>query len=141
MREPIPYIAAAITGRSHFISVSVAYSSSESPLMPSLTPLQQLRLLGKLSPQFPDQLTGLLREQGYGDDVTSLKDADLSWLIEYLDDVRPRLLSPTRCRSWLRFSIPSTPTVPHFGKLYVNSGRYAATRKYYRSLTCFQLLS
>ena len=60
--------------------------------MSSLAPLQQLRRLDKLSPQFPDQLTGLLREQGYKDHtVTSLQDEDLSWLVEYLDDVRPRV--------------------------------------------------
>jgi len=59
--------------------------------MPSLTPLQQLRCLDKLSPQFPDRLTSLLCEQEYVDHVTSLQDEDLSWLIEYLDDVRPRV--------------------------------------------------
>ena len=57
----------------------------------SLTPLQQLRRLEKLSPQFPDQLTGLLRERGYQDDVTNLKGEDLLWLIGYLDDARPRV--------------------------------------------------
>jgi len=59
--------------------------------MPSLTPLQQLRRLEKLSPQFPDQLMSLLREQEYGDYVTNLQDQDSSWLVEYLDDVRPRV--------------------------------------------------
>ena len=62
---------------------------ADSFLMPSLTPLQQLRRLDRLFPQFPDQLTGLLCERKYGDYVTSIQDHDLSWLVEYLDDVRP----------------------------------------------------
>jgi len=55
--------------------------------MPSLTTLQQLRRLDKLSPQFPDQQTGLLGEQGYSDRATNLQDEDLSWMVESLDDV------------------------------------------------------
>jgi len=61
--------------------------------MPSPTPLQQLRRLDKLSPQFPDRLTGLLRKQEYKDYVTNLQDQDLSWLVECLNDVRPRVTS------------------------------------------------
>lgn len=59
--------------------------------MSSFTPLQQLCRLNKLSPQFPNQLTGLLRGQEYLDHVASLKDEYLLWLVEYLDDVRPRV--------------------------------------------------
>jgi len=61
--------------------------------MSSLTPLQQLRSLDRLSSQFPNQLTSLLREQEYRDYVTSIQDHDLSWLVEYLDDVRPHVAS------------------------------------------------
>jgi len=32
-----------------------------------------------------------LSVQGDGDHVTNLQDEDLSWLVEYLDDVRPRV--------------------------------------------------
>jgi len=73
------------------LELSVTYSPSKSFFMPSLTPLQQLRRLDELSPQFPDQLTGLLREQVYADNTTNLQDDNLSWVVEYLNDVRPRV--------------------------------------------------
>ena len=57
--------------------------------MPSLT-LLQLRL-DELSPQFPDRLISLLHGQEYRDYVTSLQDKDLPRLVEYLDDVSPRV--------------------------------------------------
>jgi len=51
-------------------------------------PLHRLRHLDRSSPEFPNHLTNLLREQGYGDWVTNLQDDDLTWLVEYLDNVR-----------------------------------------------------
>jgi hypothetical protein len=58
--------------------------------MASLAPLQQLRRLDKSSPQFPRQLASLLHGQGYRSCVTNLQDEDVLWLVEYLDNVRPR---------------------------------------------------
>jgi len=77
------------------LTSSVANSSSDLLPMSPLTPSQQLRRLDKFSPQFPDQITDLLREQGYRNHITNLQDEDLLWLVEYLNDVRLRLLSPT----------------------------------------------
>ena len=51
------------------------------------------------------------------------------------------LLPPTHCRSYLRFSMLSTPPAPHIRNVYVNSGKSAAAGGHSRSLTCFQALS
>ena len=55
--------------------------------------LQHLRLLDKSSPQFPDRLSNLLREETYNECATNLRDEDWSWLVEYLDNVRPNVVS------------------------------------------------
>jgi len=89
-RESISCIARPPRAARTLLTLSVAYCSNESSLKPSLTPLQQLYRLDKLSPQFPDRLTDLLREQEREDYAADLQGEDLSWLVEYLDDVRPR---------------------------------------------------
>lgn len=50
--------------------------------------LQQLDNLDKSSPQFSDQLTSLLYEEGYKRCIPGLPDKDVVWLVEYLDNVR-----------------------------------------------------
>jgi hypothetical protein len=60
--------------------------------MPSLTLLQQLSRLDKLSPRFPSQLGKLLHGQRYRDCVNNLQEADSLSLVEYLDDVSPKIL-------------------------------------------------
>ena len=48
---------------------------------------QALLQLDQSSPEFPDQLRGILGEKGFDDYVTSLQTGDASELIEYLDNV------------------------------------------------------
>ena len=50
-------------------------------------PLQRLRDLDRASPQFHRQLIDLIRGDEYQDVVQHLHDEDLTWLIEYLDNV------------------------------------------------------
>ena len=49
--------------------------------------LQQLGCLDKSLPQFPDQLTSLLHEKAYKDCIQKLRDDNVVWLVEYLDNV------------------------------------------------------
>ena len=49
--------------------------------------LQRLDHLDKSSPQFPNQLASFLHEKGYEDCLPKLRDQDVVWLIEYLDNV------------------------------------------------------
>jgi len=49
--------------------------------------LQQFDRLDKSSPQFPDELTGLLYKEGYKNYIPKLQDEDVVWLVEYLDNV------------------------------------------------------
>ena len=49
--------------------------------------LQRFKRLDKSSPQFPDQLTNLLYKEGFKDQILKLRDEDVVWLVEYLDEV------------------------------------------------------
>lgn len=74
--------------------------------------LQQLRLLDESSPQFPDRLSSLLDEYTHNERTADLRDEDWSWLVEYLDNVRPRVvfidLMPKLAQT-LRILLPANP--------------------------------
>ena len=64
-------------------------------------PLQQLYDLDRTSPQFHEQLSGLLRGREYQDVFPNLRSEDLSWLVEYLDSVSfPNHLCPPCAQDW-----------------------------------------
>ena len=50
-------------------------------------PLLQLRDLDRTSLQFHEQLCTLLSSDEYQDVISELDGEDLTWLVEYLDDV------------------------------------------------------
>ena len=55
-----------------------------------MVPQRHLKLLhdiDKTSPQFHNRLIGFLRGRVYRDVVPSLQSDDLTWLVEYLDNV------------------------------------------------------
>ena len=54
--------------------------------------LDDLNDLDESSPQFPDQLADLLSGRLYKGWISGLRDNDVSWLVEYLDKVRPHLV-------------------------------------------------
>jgi len=56
--------------------------------MPLPDILLQFDRLDKNSPQFQDQLTGLLHKEEFKDCIPELRDEDVVWLVEYLDKVR-----------------------------------------------------
>jgi len=75
--------------------------------------LHQLRHLNQSSPEFPGQLTSLLRERRYRDCLKDLQDHDSGWLVEYLDNVRlPGTLnnSPPKLVQALNILYPGSPT-------------------------------
>jgi len=53
--------------------------------------LQEFDRLDKSSLQFPDKLVSLLSKEGYKDYIQWLRDEDVSWLVEYLDNVCLRI--------------------------------------------------
>jgi len=53
--------------------------------------LQQLRRLDGSSPEFRDQLSNVLNEEGYAQWVPNIQGDDLMWLIDHLDKVRHRI--------------------------------------------------
>jgi len=60
--------------------------------MPLPKILRRFDRLNKSSPQFPDELTNLFDEGGYKGWIFWLQDEDVSWLIEYLDNVCIRIM-------------------------------------------------
>ena len=52
--------------------------------------IQQFSELDTSSPQFPDQLSDLLDEEGYRDSISDLSNQDATWLVEYLGEVRTK---------------------------------------------------
>jgi hypothetical protein len=50
-------------------------------------PLQQLSRLDRASSEFPQQLDNVLRGQEYKQCVLNLQGDDLTWLVNYLDEV------------------------------------------------------
>ena len=57
-------------------------TSSRSPI------LQQLDRLDKSSLDFPGQLDAILRGQEYEQSVADVQGDDLTWLVDYLNEVR-----------------------------------------------------
>ena len=49
--------------------------------------LREFDRLDKSSPKFPDQLANLLCGGGYRECIRNLRDGDVVWLVEYLDNV------------------------------------------------------
>ena len=64
--------------------------------------LQQLYRLDRSSPEFRDQLSNVINEEGYAQWVPSIQSDDLVWLIDHLDKVRHRCLN---------FSLPAQTVV------------------------------
>ena len=58
---------------------------------PSSPTLQRLRCLDMDSPHFDDRLCSILHEEEYLQCVSNLKDSDLAWLVDYLDQVGHRI--------------------------------------------------
>ena len=56
--------------------------------------LKQLRGFDRASPQFHKHLSDFLRSEGYQSALPSLQGEDLAWLVEYLDSVSIRTISP-----------------------------------------------
>ena len=50
--------------------------------------LQEFDDLDKSSSEFPDRLISLFSTKEYKDCIPRLRDEDVSWLVEYLDNVR-----------------------------------------------------
>ena len=79
----------------HYITQPSANHEQSFRLCPRKTPppmtspelLQRFKRLDKSSPQFPDQLTNLLYKEGFKDQILKLRDEDVVWLVEYLDEV------------------------------------------------------
>ena len=90
--------------------------------MPSLTPVERIRRLDKSSPQFPRKLVRLLHGHKYEDYVKALPAGESSWLVEYLDNVRPELPLSTCLSSSPRFLTPSNLAAPRFWRAFTNSG-------------------
>ena len=90
--------------------------------MPSPALLQQLHLLDESSPQFPNRLSSLLHEETYNECTTNLRDEDWSWLVEYLDNVRPRVVFTDLLLNQYRPSTFYTPPTLHSGDACENSG-------------------
>lgn len=93
---------------------------------PNSPALQRLHRLDRSSPDFCDQLRGVLYEQEYVLHEKSFEQNDLEWLIDYLDEVHhdvTLLHSPLKPD---RFSTASIlpPQLP--ASAYVNSEVYAA---------------
>lgn len=59
--------------------------------MPEDSCLRALLRLDHSSPQFPDQLYGILDGSGFDDRVKDLETDDLQWLIGFLEEVRSSL--------------------------------------------------
>ena len=55
--------------------------------------LQKLRDLDRTSPDFHSQLTDFLRGNEYQDAFPSLQGEDLTWFVNYLDNVSPHTVS------------------------------------------------
>ena len=60
----------------------------------SLPALQQLRSLDRSSPGFHDQVCSVLYEEEYQKCMLDLQGDDSAWLVEYLNEVRRRIILP-----------------------------------------------
>lgn len=57
-----------------------------------MDPLEELRVLDISSADFPSQIVEILRGKQYQGCIMGLQNDSLVWLVEFLDDVRPRIL-------------------------------------------------
>jgi len=64
--------------------------------MPSarLPALEALHRLDRSSPEFHDQLCNIFYGEEYRKCLTTLQDDDSVWLVDYLDEVYPRIALP-----------------------------------------------
>ena len=62
--------------------------------LPSSPVLRQLDRLNRSSPDFHDQLSGIVYGEEYKQCVPNLQDDELVWLVDYLDRVRRRVALP-----------------------------------------------
>ena len=62
--------------------------------MSARDPLERLSVLEISSADFPDQIAKLLCGEEYRQRVPTLQGEALAWLVEFLDDVRFRILYP-----------------------------------------------
>jgi len=79
---------------------------------PSLPALQQLDRLNRSLPNFHDQLNDIIHGQEYIQCVPDLRVEDLAWLVDYLDEVRRRVVlpySPLKPQQALGALDPSSP--------------------------------
>jgi len=110
--------------------------------MPSPSPLEQLRRLDRSSSKFHDLVCNILYGREYLQWVPTIEGKDLVGLVDYLDTVH-RLASflplPFSRSNHRRLSIVSTLLVPLSGGVFVNSGTYAATERYYHLRTHYRL--
>lgn len=60
--------------------------------MPPFDLLHQFHRLDQSSPNFPALIGDIIHRDGYRDCAASLQDDELAWLIEYLDNVRYRVV-------------------------------------------------
>lgn len=71
--------------------------TSQSPTQPPTIPpdpLRKLHDLDRASPEFPKQLVDFLRGHEYRSVVPGLQGKDLTWFVEYLDNVSSQTISP-----------------------------------------------
>ena len=62
--------------------------------MPAPVPLERLRTLDISSADFPDKVAKLLRDEAYQECVPNLQGGNLTWLVEFLDNVYLQIPSP-----------------------------------------------
>jgi hypothetical protein len=62
--------------------------------LPGSPVLRQLDRLNRSSPDFHDQLSGIVYGEEYKQCVPNLQDDELVWLVDYLDRVRRRVALP-----------------------------------------------
>lgn len=89
---------------------------------PSALALQTLYRLDASSPDFEDQLYHVLNGVEYTQCVPNLGEGDLTWLVNYLDEVIPQCVSPPHSplsepRLLALLNLPAPPP----GSVYVNS--------------------
>lgn len=80
--------------------------------MPQTEILQKFKQLDTSSSAFPDQLTNLFFQREYKDCIPSLRDEEVVWLVNYLDDVCLFYSLPCSFLSMQRLSNHFKPILP-----------------------------
>ena len=110
-----------------------------SPL-PSAPALQRLHHLDRSSPDVHDRLCNVFYGREYSQCVPNLQGDDLVWLVDYIDKVRRRRITPPYSPlSQPRFSMVLIPPAPLSGSVYVNSKADAALGGHSQHRTRFRL--